>query len=197
MVQKDEIRDLDMHMVLFYRMLAKIDPDECVVIPEKVDGLEIRLDEGTMSVEDFFKKGIKTVALDDFSSKKMNDEILKNIPNLSEAARQQFSRFYVHASRIWGIIGYHDKTVGIANRVQVYNGLPLLVNTDEYLKDPNGTIRRVADLLTDPAKLNAKPVIVNRREIRLHNDFLEQHPIRKTTKSLYTRLSEYIHKPRG
>lgn len=197
MAQNDENMNLDTHMLMFYRALAKIEPDECIAIPEKVDGLEIRLDEGLVSVEDFFKSGIKTVALDDFSSKKMNDEILRSIPDLSETARQHFSRFYVHASRIWGIIEYHDKTVGIANRVQVYNGLPKLVDTDEYLKNPNGTIRRVADLMTDPSQLNANPVIVNRREIKLHKDFLAQHPIRKVTKSWYTKATEYLYGPRN
>ena len=166
-------------MAIAYQMMFRINTAECARIEGNPGELEIRLEGTPQRFEDFLKNSTRIVVIDQYSTKEINDQAIRNSGMPPEVA-QHYSRLYLEAHRFWAVIEHKKQPIGVADRVIVYNGFPRLVTAEEYLADPNKTYEKASDLMMQKSAheiFSVQPERTERIRVLLHRDFLAQNPI--------------------
>jgi len=174
---------LDESMASLYKGMFGIDPEECIPITEPVGNLAIKVEGRKIPFQDFLDKRITTVTLEQFSTKELNDEaILKS--GMSETQSRLCMSLYMELQRVYGVIEYNSKNVGIANHVKVYNGFPNFIDSAEFIKNPQQVFQEQSQkALNDVLRtLGVKPQIYTDTFFGLHRDFLRENPVYDITK---------------
>ena len=179
--------DTEDPMNFYYQNILRINPDQCQRFEGKANEFEIKIGKRFTLLGDFLEGKVQVVAIDTFSTKDFNDQIVECIP-LPE--RNFYKRLYVELNRFWCSISHEGCAVGIIEKLQVYNGFPNLIDPEGFSKDPDEEFRRVRDELLDSdiKDIMVKPQLYQRIYFGFRRDFLENHSVRKRKNGFFERL---------
>ncbi len=182
--------NLEDPMKLFYKGLYNLDPDECILVPHPIGNLEIALNgQKRLPLEKDFllaQAHLQMVAVDQFSTKEVNNEVIATM-SASRRIKRYFEQMYIELFRVWGVIDYEDKAVGILDQLNVHSGFPIEINPEDFAKNPQKEFDRAIALMVESDSRNLRPLNTDffRQNIRLHRDFLREHPIYREGKQIF------------
>lgn len=177
--EQGSVGDSEGLMKLMYRSMYGIDWDNCVKLDANPSKLEIKFDGKVVGLADFLSDKIKTIAVDQFSTKESNDKYIAEV-GMPEEAAKLIRQIYLEAHRVWAVVKNDEKAIGIADRLHVYNGFPAEIDFEEYVRNPDEVYRKVVEesfmkgsLATPPFS----PRVYNRVNLRFDKEFLARNPI--------------------
>jgi hypothetical protein len=170
---------MDPGIKLAYEGLFRINPDDCapIAIRKGLETLEIELEQGRISLEEFLEQGVRVVSIDQFSTREINEASME-ASGMPPEAREACEKLYVEFHQFWGVVEYQEKSIGIINRLQFYNGFPRLVNPEELI-NANSPQEYYAEKMQGmkPEDMLTAPVIYNRVSLAFLKEFLDKNPV--------------------
>lgn len=172
------ILEVDKQMSVFYKTMFNLDISELYPIKTPVKNLEININERRIPLLNFLKGKIRTVSLDNFSTRDLNEQAILE-SGMSEFQAEVCMNLYMELQRRWGVIEHDSKIIGIADALSIYNGFPNFADPEEFAKNPIEYYKKVfLTAMQNPSRtFGVKPKIYARTYLGFQKKFIDKNPI--------------------
>jgi len=162
----------------FYKAILGVDTSQFASITGSYGELEIKVDK-TMPFIDFLQENSFPATIEVVSTKNRLDSYTEKAP---EVFAKLFSSLYLDVKRMWALVRYEEKPVGISCIALMHNGYPNYISCEELAYNPVEVIKNMGSLFETLKDAKMEDICVPPHqhmfaEARLHPDFIKKYKI--------------------